>query len=152
IIRAGAHSGDPETVRVAVRGLGRLERPSLLPDLLPLLRNPFKEIRAEAANAIGQAFQGLKKSTSNVAPLDAALAALVARLNVEAESDVRGTICETIGRLPYTAQAQAARAEAAILESASRNQSLSDRLGAAQGLFWLARLQHTRPLSAGALA
>ena len=37
-IRAGAHSEDAETVRIAVRALGRLERPELIADILPGLR------------------------------------------------------------------------------------------------------------------
>ena len=40
-IRAGARSGDPQTARVGVRALGRLERPALIPDrmlLEPLTR------------------------------------------------------------------------------------------------------------------
>src|SRR6516164_534885 len=38
LLRTGAHSGDPQTRRVAIRALGRLERPSLIPDLVPGLR------------------------------------------------------------------------------------------------------------------
>ena len=59
-IRAGARSGDPQTARVGVRALGRLERPALIPDILPALRNEFPEVRVEAANAVGQAAQGWK--------------------------------------------------------------------------------------------
>jgi len=58
IIRSGLHGGDGQTVRVAVRALGRLERPALIPDLIPSLRHALPEIRSEAANAIGQAAHG----------------------------------------------------------------------------------------------
>ena len=54
VLRAGAHSADPQTTRIAVRALGRLERPTLIPDITPFLRNALPEIRSEAANAIGQ--------------------------------------------------------------------------------------------------
>src|SRR3954464_2060379 len=60
IIRSGLHGGEATTVRAAVRALGRLERPSLIPDLIPSLRHALPEIRSEAANAIGQAAQGWK--------------------------------------------------------------------------------------------
>jgi len=57
-IRNGTHSGDPETARIAIRALGRLERPELIADIVPGLRHLLPEIRAEAANAIAQAAQG----------------------------------------------------------------------------------------------
>src|SRR5437870_3183786 len=60
ILRTGAHSGDAQTTRIAVRGIGRLERPALIPDLAPFLRHALPEVRAEAANAIAQAAQGWK--------------------------------------------------------------------------------------------
>src|SRR5436190_7501187 len=59
-IRAGLRSRDLDTARVAVRALGRLERPELITDIIPLLKSPLPEIRAEAANAAAQAAQGLK--------------------------------------------------------------------------------------------
>jgi HEAT repeat protein len=59
-MRAGVGSGDPQTVRIAVRALGRLQKPALIADLTPALRHSIPEIRAEAANAIAQAAQGLK--------------------------------------------------------------------------------------------
>src|SRR5689334_14110953 len=61
-IRAGLRSRDLDTARVAVRALGRLERPELIADIIPLLKSPLPEIRAEAANAVAQAAQGLKYS------------------------------------------------------------------------------------------
>src|SRR5207237_5065401 len=61
VLRTGARSRNPETARVAVRAMGRLERPELIPDILALLRSPFPEVRAEAADAAGQAAQGWKQ-------------------------------------------------------------------------------------------
>src|SRR6266567_2196599 len=55
VIRSGTRSGDPQTARVAIRALGRLERPSLVADIVPFLKHPLPEIRAEAATALGQA-------------------------------------------------------------------------------------------------
>src|SRR5262245_28102937 len=57
-VRAGLRSRDPQTVRLAVRALGRLERPDLIADILPVLEHPLPEIRSEAATAVGQAAHG----------------------------------------------------------------------------------------------
>jgi cyclophilin family peptidyl-prolyl cis-trans isomerase len=154
IIRAGAHSGDPQTVRLAVRALGRLERPALLLEITPFLKSGLAEIRQEAANAMAQAAQGWKGDQhAPAAALDAAVAALVARLKVEAEPDVRAAICEAIGRLPYETAAQVESAERMLLDMAARSDTIGDRLGVAKGFEALVRLQRKlRPPSAEAIA
>ena len=154
ILRAGAHSGDSQTARLAVRALGRLQRPALILDITPFLRNALPEIRSEAANAIGQAAQGWKGDQPALgAPLETAVATLVARLKVEAEADVRAAICETIGRLPYATAAQVESAERTLLEVASRSDAIGDRLGVAKGFEALVRMQRKlRPPSADAIA
>jgi peptidyl-prolyl cis-trans isomerase B (cyclophilin B) len=143
-IRAGVHSGDPTTVRIAVRALGRLERPALLADILPSLRHPLREIRAEAATAIAQACQGWTHKPPPKEParvdLDAAATALVARLGVEADGNVRTVIGESIGRLPYVTAGQVEKAKRALLGLMARSQSAADRLGVAKGLEEVARL------------
>src|SRR5688500_12677308 len=58
ILRLGARGRDGANALIAVRALGRLERPALISDLLPALRHALPEVRAEAANAIGQAAEG----------------------------------------------------------------------------------------------
>jgi cyclophilin family peptidyl-prolyl cis-trans isomerase len=153
-IRAGAHSSDEQTARVGVRALGRLERPGLIPDIEPLLRHAMPEVRAEAANAIGQAAQGWKKDppAGAAAMLDAAMTALVARLKVDADPDVRAAICETLGRLPFIKADQAARAEQAIVDQAGRSEAVTDRLGVVKGLEALARGRSLHPLGADALS
>ena len=154
ILRSGAHSGDPQTARLAVRALGRLEQPALILEITPFLKNAFPEIRSEAANAVGQAAQGWKGDRqAPAAALDAAVAALVARLKVEAEPDVRGAICETIGRLPYATAAQVESAERTLLEMASRGEAIGDRLGVAKGFEALARIHgKLRPPGGEAIA
>jgi cyclophilin family peptidyl-prolyl cis-trans isomerase len=154
IIRSALHGGDAQTLRAAVRALGRLERPLLIPDILPSLRHALPEIRSEAANAIAQAAQGWKGGTAPAAAaIDTAFAPLVARLKVEAEPDVREAICDAIGRLPYVSAAQAESAERTLIEMAARGETVTDRLGVAQGLEALVRTQRTlRPASDDALA
>jgi cyclophilin family peptidyl-prolyl cis-trans isomerase/HEAT repeat protein len=142
IIRSGAHSGDPQTVRIAVRALGRLERPVLIPDITFALRNALPEIRSEAADAIAQAAQGWKREPSaSAAARDTAFTALAARLKVEAEPDVRAAICESIGRLPYATAAQAETAERTLLEAAANAVNVTDRLGVAKGFEAYVRVQ-----------
>jgi len=46
-------SGDPRSIPAALRALGRLGSSAVLPQLLPLLDRPEKDIRIEAVNAIG---------------------------------------------------------------------------------------------------
>jgi cyclophilin family peptidyl-prolyl cis-trans isomerase/HEAT repeat protein len=155
IIRTGARSGDPQTVRMAVRALGRLERPALIPDITPSLRHAAPEVRVEAATAIGQAAQGWKDSHTpgSAVTLDSVVSPLVARLKVEAEPDVRAAICETIGRLPYTSATQAESAERTLLDTAARADALADRLGVAKGLEALVRIhRQLRPPSADAVS
>jgi cyclophilin family peptidyl-prolyl cis-trans isomerase/HEAT repeat protein len=154
ILRSGAHSGDPQTARLAVRALGRLQRPALILDITPFLRNALPEVRSEAANAIGQAAQGWKgDQPAPTAALETAVATLVARLKVEAEPDVRAAICETIGRLPYATAAQVESAERTLLDVASRSDAIGDRLGVAKGFEALVRIQRKlRPPSAETIA
>src|SRR5712691_1757034 len=142
VIRSGAHSSDAQTMRVAIRALGRLERPSLIPDITPALRNALPEIRSEAANAIGQAAQGWKRAGPPAASaVDAVVNTLAARLKVEADHDVRAALCETVGRLPYTTAAQVEAAERTLVEMDARSESVTDRLGVAKGLEALVRIQ-----------
>jgi cyclophilin family peptidyl-prolyl cis-trans isomerase len=157
-IRAGAHADDATTERIALRALGRLERPELIADIVPGLRHPLPEVRAEAANAIGQAAQGWIHKPPSKAPtraeLDAAAAALAARLSVEADQTVRAAIGESLGRLPYVTADQVEKATRALLGLMARSQSTADRLGVAKGMEAMARLQRLSPLDgdvAGAL-
>jgi cyclophilin family peptidyl-prolyl cis-trans isomerase len=142
LLRSGARSRNEQTARVAVRALGRLERPSLVSDIVPALRHPLPEVRSEAANAIGQAAQGWKgeKTPPSATAFDAAVSPLTSHLKVEEDSDVRAAICETIGRLPYTTAAQVEAAERTLVEMAGRAASVNDRLGVAKGFEALLRL------------
>ena len=132
ILRGGLRSGDPDTALAAVRALGRLERPALVVDILPSLRNAAPEVRAAAANALGQAAVGWKTPppAGALAPI---VHALGARLDVEADADVRAAICQTLGRLPYAAAADVAAAERTLLAEQTAHASIADRVGVAAG-------------------
>ena len=92
-LRSGARSSDATTARIALRALGRLERPALIPDILPGLRYSLPEVRAEAANAVAQAAQGLKTPGMAPVPLAPVQAALITRLGVEADASFRAALC-----------------------------------------------------------
>ena len=151
IVRAGIRSRDPQTARIAIRAIGRLERPAAIADLAPALRSPLPEVRAEAADAIAQAARGLNRTVSKHPSLSAAsvLSLLTMRLDVEAEQNVRAMLCESLGRVPYSSAADVMRAEDAILGLLNRENSVMDRLGVAKGLEALARTSRPlRPLGA----
>jgi cyclophilin family peptidyl-prolyl cis-trans isomerase/HEAT repeat protein len=142
-----------DVARIAVRALGRFERPALISDIVPSLHHANPAVRAEAANAIGQAAQGWKHGESAAATsLDNALALLVARLKVEDDFEVRATIAETIGRLPYRDRPEvekAARAlvefgvQAEIVRAGGASGVMPDRLGVAKGLEALVRMNRS---------
>src|SRR4051812_4970524 len=56
---AALSSSDTLLRRLAVRGLGRFQRPGLGERLLPALSDPVPAIRAEAANAVAQSVRGI---------------------------------------------------------------------------------------------
>src|SRR4051812_35035989 len=139
-MRLAVGSGDPQTVRIAVRGLGRLQKPAVIVDITPALRHSIPEIRAEAANAIAQAAQGLRgDAKGGGAAAASAAATLIARLKIEEDASVRAALCESIARLPYSRATDVERAEAALLGAAA-NTSITDRLGVAKGFEALVRV------------
>lgn len=146
----GTRSPDPALQVLAVRALGRLERPELAETIVALLSAASAAVRAEAANALGQAVTRAPERAA------ATLDLLAARLGVERDPFVRGILCETLGRLPYAAKEEAARAEMAIMEAgwgltpsslARRGEQRVDAaparalVGALQGLETLFRLR-----------
>lgn len=138
-IRAGTRSSDPQTARTAVRALGRLERPALIADLLPSLDSAYPAVRAEAANAIAQAASALRRGASGGPSTAALLQALGARIADEEEADVRAALAEAVGRLPYSDADGVAQAERVLVDLASRQAGVTDRLGVAKAFEALAR-------------
>ena len=125
--------------RVAVRGLGRLQRPGLGRLLVPLLDDPLPSVRAEAANAIAQSISGVRRgaTTADTAKLTvaAAAAALTHALGVETSPWVAGVIGQSLGRLPLPDSAAARAAEGAIRARVAKGATP----GLVHGLYTLAR-------------
>ena len=144
VLRIGARSRDPQTVRFAVRALGRLERPSAIPDIGALLRHPAPEVRVEAANAIAQAARGLstddgRKNAAGVT-VESAVGLLITRLQAEAEDSVTGALVTAMGRLPYTSEESYRRAETAVISVLAPGPGTDVRLGVALAGESMARL------------
>ncbi len=148
LLRRGARSSDPQTARIALRALGRLERPALIPDIMPGLSYRFPETRAEAANAVGQAAQGVDASRPAGFNAGTVLTTMLDRLALEDEPSVRAAICQTIGRLPYTRAEDVDRAEQALVSLAAVSGNITDRLGVAKALELRIRL-HRQTLAPG---
>lgn len=135
-LRSNLTHADPKVRQQAVRDLGRLERPELIPALTRPLADANVNVRVEAANAMGQLAVGEKGVAD-------AKSRLLQRAKVEQEPRAWGAVAATLGRLPYTTAADVDQVEAAIarvLPSASATTIQIDALlGATEGLEALAR-------------
>lgn len=117
-ILAGLRHADPAIVVKAVRALGRLERPSLVDHIQPALTHSSPEVRAEAANALGQSLAAIPRGADVRTPAPPELAvvtgALLARLRNDPDPYVSGIAAETLGRLPYRSPAAVHEVEQAL--------------------------------------
>jgi cyclophilin family peptidyl-prolyl cis-trans isomerase len=144
-------SSDTLLRRLAIRGVGRLQRPELGRLLLPALSDRLPAIRAEAANAIAQSVRGIRRSEAAVdtrgrfGTLTAA-GALAAALESEVDAGVADALAQSLGRLLLPDSAAARVAESAIRGRLERQASA----GVVHGLYTLARAKRltgtiTRP-------
>ncbi len=134
-LRQGLGSRDPATRQQAVRAIGRLERPDLMPVTSRLLTDPNDDVRAETVNAIGQ----LARGPEGVA---AATTRLYARLKGEQTPRVRGVVAATLGRLAFANAGdvqQAERAIAALVPLSPDVVNVDEIAGAVEGLEALIR-------------
>jgi cyclophilin family peptidyl-prolyl cis-trans isomerase/HEAT repeat protein len=114
-LRAGLGSEHPGIRRAAGRALGRLERPELAGDILPLLVDDVPQVRAEAANALAQA---LRPGGPGAAweHRDALASRL---LDADEDPEVRAALARSLARLPVADAGELGRLEE-VLVSASR--------------------------------
>jgi cyclophilin family peptidyl-prolyl cis-trans isomerase/HEAT repeat protein len=135
-LRQGLTSRDLATRLQAVRAIGRLERPDLIPALTRPLADESVDVRMEAANAVGQLARGPKGVAD-------AKTRLLARAKVEGDPRAWGAVAATLGRLPYTTPEDVDQAEAVIARvlptSAATAIQIDALLGATQGLEAMAR-------------
>ena len=132
--------------RTAVRAIGRMERPELIPWVAPAL-NDGVGIRAEAANALAQMAR-TPAAVAETQKLLLARAATDAQLNTW---ESWGELAAALGRLPYDTAAQVAETEAVLLTGLPAPDSMNDvetaaLVGSARGFESLARTVRARKL------
>jgi cyclophilin family peptidyl-prolyl cis-trans isomerase/HEAT repeat protein len=125
--------------RVAVRGLGRMQRPDLGAMLLPLLDDSIAAVRAEAANAIAQSLRRVRRGVpaSDTAELTVTIVAtaFAKALTSEKSSRAADAIAQSLGRLPFPDSGTTREAERQIRKRlASRTTA-----GVVHGLYTIAR-------------
>ena len=134
--------------RTAIRAIGRLERPEMIPLIAPAL-NDGVGIRAEAANALAQ----MARTPAAVVEVQKLLlerAATDATLNTW---EPWGEIAAALGRLPYDTAEQVQATEAVLLTGLPAPDSMNDvdtaaLIGSARGLESLARTVRAKKLPA----
>ena len=139
VLLDGLKNSSPAIQQLAVRALGRLERPSLTEQITPMLAASTPLVRAEAANALGQAHQNAGTEGAS-----AAVRALTTRLVLERDAMVRGVIYQTLGRLPHSSPEDVGATEMLLVRGTAEGASDprgSTRLGAVTGLESLLRQQ-----------
>jgi cyclophilin family peptidyl-prolyl cis-trans isomerase/HEAT repeat protein len=103
---AGLASPSSRLRAVSARALGRLENPALLERIAPLLGDPDRGVRREAANALAQAVHR--------GPGDGALPLLLGAVERERDPLVLGALARSLGRLRLDAGGRAAVAAALV--------------------------------------
>ncbi|MDP3717457.1 MAG: peptidylprolyl isomerase [Acidobacteriota bacterium] len=134
------------TRRTAIRAIGRLERPVMIPLVAPALADGVG-IRAEAANALAQ----MARTPAAVIEVQKLLidrAAVDANLNTW---EPWGEIAAALGRLPYDTAEQVAAAEDVLITGLPSPDSLNDvdsaaLIGSARGFESLARTVRAKKL------
>ena len=142
-LEEGLRSTDPDIQRLAVRAVGRLERPETTDLIAPLLASPDAAVRSEAVNALGQAV--FSSEGDGVADL------LFTHLADEDDDEVRGVVARTLGRVRYGEADRARFAERILVRltgGADAAAPLSTLTGAVMGLESYARGLDTGGLSA----
>ena len=132
--------------RTAIRAIGRLERPEMIPMIASAL-NDGVGIRAEAANALAQMAR-TPAAVADVQKLLLARAAMDASLNTW---ESWGEIAAALGRLPYDTAEQVQATEAVLLIGLPAPDSLNDvetaaLAGSARGFEALARTVRAKKL------
>lgn len=146
-LQAAARGADPMTARVAVRALGRLERPPVIADLLPALTHIDPEVRAEAANAVAQAAAGARRGATGGPPPAVLLQTIRARLAQEEVGTVRAVLAESLARLPYADTDSPVVVQQVLGEMAAAHGDTADRLGVAKAFEAFVRLNRSATLT-----
>lgn len=115
---AGATSSDTLLRRVAVRALGRLQRPGVDSVLVDALGDAMPAVRREAANALAQSVQSVPVAVGADSARQAVARVrqlLASRLAGETDASVAGAIAQSLGRLPVFSTEDVHVAERALV-------------------------------------
>ena len=140
---------NPTLRPLAIRAIGRLERPDLVRYVIPFLSDPL--LGAAAADAIAQSMQGVVRQPARGARerllVDSMYRLLRDRALTEQQWAVKGAIARSIGRLPYDEARQARAAESTLVSMAAVEVEPIEIMpaieGVAHGLYTLARGRRT---------
>ena len=140
---------NPTLRPVAIRAIGRLERPDLVRHIIPFVSDPL--LSAAAADAIAQSMQGVVRLPARGARerllVDSMYRLLRDRALAEKNREVKGVIARSIGRLPYDEARQARQAESTLVSLAAVEAEQVEAMpaieGVAHGLYTLARARRT---------
>ena len=132
--------------RTAIRAIGRLERPEMIPMIAPAL-NDGVGIRAEAANALAQ----MARTPAAVADVQKMLLARAAQDASLGTWESWGEIAAALGRLNYDTAAQVSETEAVLITGMPSPDSMNDvetaaLIGSTRGLEFLARTVRQKKL------
>jgi cyclophilin family peptidyl-prolyl cis-trans isomerase/HEAT repeat protein len=149
---------DPALRPIAIRALGRLERPELVGHVIPFLSDPSHvEVAAEA---LAQSLRGLPpdsgRSAAQRVVLDSVFRLLAQRAQADARPASRSAIARSIGRLPYDDPRQARDADSLLITlgrvGPDQREEFPAVEGVAHGLYTLARARRALgPLSPAAV-
>ena len=139
---------DTSTRLIAIRAIGRLERPDLVRHLVPLFAEAPR--RALVAEALAQSLRGLpapaQRSPSEQALLDSVSLLLRSRTARNSNPTTLSVIARSLARLPFDQPAQAREVETFLLSLAPTGANRYDAEildGITHGLYTLARGRRT---------
>ena len=146
-ILAGLKS--PSLRAIAIRAVGRLERPDLVGHIIPYLDS--QSVRAITAEALAQALQGLpapeRRTAVERALVDSVFRILCDRATAENDASTKGILARSIARLPFGESRQARAADSVLIKLApiriEQRESYPAMAGVAHGLYTLARSRRT---------
>jgi peptidyl-prolyl cis-trans isomerase B (cyclophilin B) len=154
LLDQAAASADPEFRRLAVQAFGRVGAPPMAPRIVRMLDDAVAQVRAEAANALGQALSGTRSDLRDdepptVAEVTAARRSLEARLDKERDDAVFAVVVATIGRMRHDTSELDAIEALLVARSTGSPERL---LGVAEAFEAFARRNPRRPLTEAARA
>lgn len=154
LLDQAAAATNPEFRRLAVQAFGRFDAPAMTPRILRMLDDAVPSVRAEAANALGQALSGTRSDLRDDEPptaaeVTAARLSLEARLEKESDNAVAAVVLATIGRMRHDASELNAVEDLLIARATGSPERL---LGAAEAFEAFARRNPRRPLTEPARA